>query len=60
MNGEMVESNVKFDESLKARNPEWGVRDLELVEEAANANGLILKEVVSMPSNNLCLIFSRQ
>ena len=57
--GSMTESNVAFDASLKARNPEWGVRDLEAVEEIAKQYGLVLKEFVEMPSNNLSVIFDK-
>ena len=57
VNGYMVESNVAFDASLKSRNPEWGVRDLERVEEAAKQYGMQIKETIEMPSNNLSVIF---
>ncbi len=33
-------SNAAFDESLKARDPSWGLRELEAVEKCAAANGL--------------------
>jgi Protein of unknown function (DUF938) len=52
-------SNAEFDASLKARDPSWGVRDLEAVESLATAHGLKLRERVQMPANNLCLVFSR-
>jgi SAM-dependent methyltransferase len=60
VDGHMVESNVAFDEYLKKRNPEWGVRDKEAVEQVANNNGFKLVETVAMPANNLSLIFSRR
>lgn len=50
-------SNDAFDESLKARNPEWGLRDLEAVEAEAAKNGLQLERVVEMPANNLTIVF---
>jgi hypothetical protein len=50
-------SNEAFDESLKARNFEWGVRDLEAVEAEAAKNDLRLERVVEMPANNLTLVF---
>lgn len=50
-------SNEAFDESLKARNPEWGLRELEAVEAEAGRHGLRLARVVEMPANNLTLIF---
>ena len=52
-------SNAVFDESLRARNPEWGVRDVADLTELARAHGLSFAERVSMPANNLSLIFRR-
>ncbi len=52
-------SNRAFDESLRARNPEWGLRDLEAVEAEAERNGLRLERVVEMPANNLTVVFRR-
>lgn len=56
---ETVESNLAFDASLKARNPEWGLRSLEDVQSAAAEQGLALEQVIEMPANNLSLIFRR-
>jgi len=53
-------SNAEFDLSLRERNPEWGVRDLEAVVELAEAAGLSFRERVTMPANNLCLVFERR
>lgn len=50
-------SNEGFDLSLKARNPDWGVRDLEAVQAAAAASGLCFDRLFEMPANNLSLIF---
>jgi SAM-dependent methyltransferase len=52
-------SNAVFDESLRLRNPEWGVRDVADLAELARAHGLSFAERVSMPANNLSLIFRR-
>ncbi|PSB11681.1 SAM-dependent methyltransferase [Pleurocapsa sp. CCALA 161] len=52
-------SNVSFDRSLRDRNPLWGVRDLEEVVETATTHNLKLQQVISMPANNLSVIFSR-
>jgi cyclopropane fatty-acyl-phospholipid synthase-like methyltransferase len=52
-------SNEAFDESLRARNPDWGVRDLDEVERCAEKHGFSLVDVVAMPANNLTVIFER-
>jgi SAM-dependent methyltransferase len=52
-------SNAAFDASLRASNPDWGLRHVEAVVEAAVPHGLVLSEVVEMPANNLSLIFTR-
>ena len=53
-------SNAAFDESLRARNREWGVRDLDEVAALASRHGLALEERVAMPANNLSVVFRRQ
>jgi hypothetical protein len=52
-------SNGAFDESLKARDPRWGLRDLDEVADCAAANGLGLTRVVEMPANNLMVVFRK-
>jgi hypothetical protein len=53
-------SNETFDQSLRARDPRWGVRDLDIVEKEANNRGFALDRVVEMPANNLTVVFRRQ
>ena len=50
-------SNEAFDESLRTRNPQWGLRDLEAVEAEAAKNALRLERVVELPANNLTVVF---
>ena len=50
-------SNEAFDESLRSRDPEWGLRKLEDVTAEAQANGLALERIVEMPANNLTAVF---
>jgi SAM-dependent methyltransferase len=52
-------SNAAFDDSLRERNAEWGVRNLEDVEALASEHGFVLADVVAMPANNLTVIFRR-
>lgn len=52
-------SNEAFDADLKARNPDWGLRDLDVVTELAEAHGLTLDRVVPMPANNLSVVFRK-
>ena len=53
-------SNAVFDTSLRERDPEWGVRDIEALQELASNAGLELIETVEMPANNLTLVFARK
>ncbi len=52
-------SNAVFDTSLRERDAEWGVRDIEALEKLAGSVGLVLQEIAKMPANNLILVFSR-
>lgn len=54
-------SNEAFDGSLKARDPRWGVRDLDLeIAPLAAAAGFILETAAEMPANNLSVTFARR
>lgn len=53
-------SNQAFDQSLRANNPEWGVRDLTEVTQIAEKQGLELAEIISMPANNFSVIWRKQ
>ena len=50
-------SNEAFDASLKARDPEWGLRSLETVTAEAERNGLRFDRLFEMPANNVTLVF---
>lgn len=52
-------SNAAFDADLRARNPAWGVRDLEDVAALAAASGFGPPQVTEMPVNNLVVVFRR-
>ncbi len=55
----LSQGNVDFDQALRGRNPEWGVRDVSQMREAADKCGLLLNRIVDMPSNNSMLVFER-
>lgn len=52
-------SNAAFDQSLRQRNPEWGLRDLNTITSIATSTGLKIDDVVPMPANNLTLVLRR-
>lgn len=53
-------SNVVFDQSLRARDPAWGLRAVEDVKKLAAENDLLLDRLVEMPANNISLIFRKK
>ena len=52
-------SNEAFDQSLRSRDPQWGLRELDDVVAEAGKHGLTLESVVEMPANNLSVVFRR-
>ncbi len=52
-------SNEAFDQDLQARDPRWGLRDLDAVIACATENDLAFERIVEMPANNLSVIFRR-
>lgn len=56
----LAPSNEQFDLSLKSRNPDWGIRDLEKVTALATDHNLSWVKTVTMPANNLSVIFKKE
>ncbi len=52
-------SNVAFDAWLHARDPAYGVRDLEAVLAVAEARGYAPVSIPEMPANNLSVVLAR-
>lgn len=50
-------SNRQFDRHLRARAPHMGIRDLDNLNELAEAEGLLLENDIAMPANNSLLVF---
>jgi hypothetical protein len=53
-------SNAAFDADLRARDPSWGIRDLDELAELAGQHGLVGPERIAMPENNLSVVFLRR
>lgn len=51
--------NAAFDESLRGRDPAWGLRELDAVAALGSANGFGAPQIVEMPANNLSVIFRK-
>jgi hypothetical protein len=49
--------NVAFDADLRARNPDWGLRDREAVDAAAKAQGFVAEPFRVMPADNRLLVY---
>jgi cyclopropane fatty-acyl-phospholipid synthase-like methyltransferase len=52
--------NEAFDADLQARNPLWGIRDLDEIAALAGRHGFGAPERVAMPANNLSVVFRRR
>ena len=55
----LAPSNAAFDESLRARDPAWGLRDRDAVVALARDERLAFTMRIEMPANNLMLLFRR-
>jgi cyclopropane fatty-acyl-phospholipid synthase-like methyltransferase len=53
------ESNARFDEWLKARDPASGIKDFEALRDLAEKAGMDLKNDYEMPANNRTLVWSK-
>ena len=51
---------ARLDELLRAKNPDWGLRDLEALAALGTSRGLMVEQVVDLPSNTLGLVFVKR
>lgn len=56
----LAPSNAAFDADLKARDPRWGLRELEAVCDVARGQGFDREAVTEMPANNLAVVLRRR
>ncbi len=54
-----TQSNADFDASLRERDPVMGIRDIELLDEFAAANGLQRQRLYAVPSNNYVVVWQK-
>ena len=54
-----AESNARFDQYLRARDPQEGIRNFESLDQLANCQGMSFRRDYPMPSNNQILIWER-
>lgn len=58
--GYSTDSNEVFDQTLRAAGvPEWGLKDVVDLDEAATAHDLHPRDRVDMPANNFALFYGR-
>ncbi|NCP14965.1 MAG: DUF938 domain-containing protein [Sphingomonadales bacterium] len=57
---ETTASNLEFDQSLKMRNPAWGLRQLHDVDSVASDHGFARVGRYQMPANNLMLVYRKR
>jgi Protein of unknown function (DUF938) len=55
-----AESNASFDESLRGRDPNFGIRDFEEFNLKCEARGMALVAREDMPSNNFLCVWQKQ
>lgn len=53
-------SNTAFDQSLRSRNPEMGIRDLEAMDDLLDSAGFQRERIYAMPANNLLVIWQKR
>ena len=54
------ESNARFDQWLKDRDPLSGIREFDAINGLAENAGLLLREDHAMPANNRCLVWRKR
>lgn len=52
-------SNKDFDRSIRARDPECGVRDIQDLVRVAEPHGMKIVKIHDMPANNKCLVWKK-
>lgn len=60
LNGEFTsESNLQFDQALRSREGNMGLRDIRDIEKLANSHQFSFEKKIAMPTNNFILVFRK-
>jgi len=54
------ESNRQFDQMLRDQNPDWGIRDLDVLKQFSMNTFVVMKEIHRMPANNLLVVWENK
>lgn len=53
------DSDERFEQWLKGRDPESGIKDFQWVEAIANQNDMVFEQRYAMPANNFILVYRK-
>ena len=56
----LAPSNVSFDEQLRSRNSQWGIRTVRALDHLADREGMHRVQTISCPANNHILVYQRE
>mmetsp|Transcript_125375 Transcript_125375/g.244156 ORF Transcript_125375/g.244156 Transcript_125375/m.244156 type:complete len:216 (+) Transcript_125375:46-693(+) len=59
ISGQSFGNTAEFDQTLRSRNPTWGIRDVDDMVNFAKPFGFTLEECVNMPKDNFCVVLRR-
>jgi cyclopropane fatty-acyl-phospholipid synthase-like methyltransferase len=55
-----TQSNADFDRSLRERNPQMGIRDLEALDKLGESGGMVRERLYAMPANNSLAVWRKR
>ena len=58
-NKHISKNNYFFDNSIRAKNHLWGIRNIEEVSQLAKKNRFCQKNIIRMPANNFSIIYRK-
>lgn len=58
--GFMSAADADLDRDLRARNPDWGLRDIEAITALGTARSLLVEQAIDLPGGQLGVVFRKQ